>query len=474
MQSLPERSAPVEPTAPTLPPEPPAPPPIAREHGRNGPRRFISWTASVAAVLAIALLAQALFASHGRHTLPLGKATATPVGHPPATELASVTMVSPTEGWAVGNRSVGGNGGAAVIYHYTGGLWAPVSLPWQVSLLSVSAVSPSDVWAVGRPSGSNPGEDPVMILHYDGSSWTPANTPPTTGSLESVDMVSANEGWVVGFGWEEGVGNGDTYAPNKSAILHYQGGMWTLLPVPPIPGFAASYDVDLHSVSMLSAHEGWAVGEAQPVTQSGGSAPTGVILHYAGGQWTVQSVFASKVLRSVSMVTPTEGWAVGETDTLFHNPYAPPNTPSSLVESAAPLLLRYTGGMWREVAIPVSNPVYQVGSLGHIVMVSAAEGWAMGDSPGTYDAQPDSADNTIILLHYSGGRWTQVRQPAILHRRLAYVASIAMVSAIEGWAVGAAYWPPEDGLPLGGGGYEPKVTPLILHFLNGTWSVYTS
>jgi hypothetical protein len=476
VQHLPERSALVDAPAPTLPPEPPAPPPLAMDHSRHGPRRFVSWMASVAAVLTIALLAQLLFASHGHRPQPLGKAAATPVVHPPETELTSVAIVSPTEGWAVGERSVG-TGNVAVIYHYTGGLWAPVSVPWKVSLQSVSAVSPSDVWAVGSPSGSNPGGDPVMILHYNGSSWAPVSIPPSTGMLQSIDMVSANEGWAVSSG--AGLGNGGPYAPNDSAILHYQAGTWTPQPVPPIPGFSAPYTVDLYGVSMLSVSEGWAVGEAQSVIQSGdsatsgASAPTGVILQYTGGQWKVQRVIASKVLRSVSMVTPTEGWAVGETDTFFHNPYDP-NPNDSLVESAAHLLLHYTGGQWHEVAKPVGNPVYQSGTLGHIVMVSAAEGWAVGDYPGSYDTQPDSADNTIILLHYSGGRWTQVRQPVILHRYFAYVNGIAMVSASEGWAVGSAIWPPEDGLPLSSGGFEPKITPLILHYLNGTWSVYAS
>ena len=75
---------------------------------------------------------------------------------------------------------------------------------------------------------------------------------PTSNSLHSVAMVSASDGWAVG-----GCGT----------ILHYTGSQWAQVNSPTCS--------DLYSVAMVSASDGWAVGDS------------GTILHYTGGQWTV-------------------------------------------------------------------------------------------------------------------------------------------------------------------------------------------
>lgn len=48
------------------------------------------------------------------------------------------------------------------------------------------------------------------VLHYTNGQWSKV-TIPATGKLNSVAMLSANEGWAVG---------------DKGAILHYQNGTW--------------------------------------------------------------------------------------------------------------------------------------------------------------------------------------------------------------------------------------------------------
>jgi hypothetical protein len=57
-------------------------------------------------------------------------------------------------------------------------------------------------------------------------------------------------------------------------------------------------------------------------------------------------------------------------------------------------------------------------------------------------------------------------------RQSANIAAISMLSPTEGWAVGTAYWPRKYGVPAGpGSGYTPTITPLILHYHDGVWSV---
>ncbi len=76
---------------------------------------------------------------------------------------------------------------------------------------------------------------------------------PTTQGLSSIAMISASEGWAVGWG---------------GTILHYANGRWSTVNSP--------NGNHLYSIAMVSASEGWAVGV--------GTANGSNILHYAGGQ----------------------------------------------------------------------------------------------------------------------------------------------------------------------------------------------
>jgi photosystem II stability/assembly factor-like uncharacterized protein len=102
---------------------------------------------------------------------------------------------------------------------------------------------------------------------------------PTGSDLHSIYMVSADEGWAVGDG---------------GTIVHYAGGIWSLY-------MSGGGIVNLNSVFMVNAGEGWAVGDA------------GTIFHYSVSSWSYYSlpccVFDN--LQSVFMVSATDGWAVG-------------------------------------------------------------------------------------------------------------------------------------------------------------------
>src|SRR3972149_11576917 len=94
------------------------------------------------------------------------------------TILYSVSMVSPSDGWAVGR----GNS----LFHWNGNAWLPVSSPIPVQLRAIKILSASDGWAVGE-----------TILHWDGSAWR--ETPhPEFSLLHALDMLSATDGWAVG------------------------------------------------------------------------------------------------------------------------------------------------------------------------------------------------------------------------------------------------------------------------------------
>jgi photosystem II stability/assembly factor-like uncharacterized protein len=57
---------------------------------------------------------------------------------------------------------------------------------------------------------------------------------------------------------------------------------------------------------MLSANEGWVVGDS------------GTILHWDGNTWSQVSSPVTQTLKSVTMISANEGWAVGEEGTILH------------------------------------------------------------------------------------------------------------------------------------------------------------
>ena len=408
-------------TTPTLldddPPsqDTPALPPLGRQ-----PVSFAGrLAATVAAVLLVAVLGSILFANRPRGTGSTAAAnaavastsTASGASNLYAGGLTSISMVSATEGWAVGPMQLGdpkstGN----ILLHYANGMWTRAVVPTQASLYGVAMVSTTEGWAVG--SGG-------VILHYSAGRWSEVKSPTIT-NLYSISMVSAQEGWAVGA--NEFGGN--------AVILHFADGAWTneSLPTP------SSADMSLYAVAMVSAREGWAVGEDR---ESGGG---GLILRYDGTGWTLDARVPGALLHGVSVVSPTDAWAVGS-------------------DGGAPLLLRYTGTKWQRVAAPSDAGD---GTLSSVSMVSANEGWAVGSANGgnIYDINGTFTVTNVILLHYSHGAWTSVIPPNVPG---AETTSVSMVSANEGWAVGQVI--------VRHGSQGVEITPLLFHYLDGTWSV---
>ncbi len=185
------------------------------------------------------------------------------------TDLNSVFMVSPSEGWAVGGLGI-----MPAILHYTGGSWVQVTSPPVNAILhSVFMLDASNGWAVG---------DNGVILRYSGGSWGAASGP-TPNTLRSVFMVGSSDGWAVGDG---------------GAIIRYQSGQWV--------AYASPTSARLNAVSLPDPSHGWAVGFG------------GTILHYDGFHWSPVAAAVSANLNSVVQVNSQDAWAVGDSATILH------------------------------------------------------------------------------------------------------------------------------------------------------------
>lgn len=166
----------------------------------------------------------------------------TPVTSPTTARLNALSMLSPEEGWAVGIQGT--------ILHFHDGRWLEETSPTQANLIDIDMLSTDEGWILMGD------EWRIGLLHRDKSGgWTEINLNPecanfgtyvTSSSMKAIEMVSPNDGWLVG-----------------SYILHYQHGEWNR-----VTDCLKDRWGPLRDIVMLEATEGWAVGR------------NGTILHY--------------------------------------------------------------------------------------------------------------------------------------------------------------------------------------------------
>jgi hypothetical protein len=176
----------------------------------------------------------------------------------------------------------------------------------------------------------------------------------------------------------------------------------TQAPPAPTPTSVTFADLFPFSVALLSADDGWVVGR-------GTSTPPAQMLHLQQGHWTrVPLDVSSESFSKVVLLSPTDGWAVGEH--FYH----------------------FDGTRWTRASSA------QLGGHDDLIAIDVAflshlEGWATG-----------SIGSRTGLLHYHNGQWTDVTAslpqfpppfPGTAYNGPGLLA-LAFASATEAWAVG--------------------------------------
>jgi uncharacterized repeat protein (TIGR01451 family) len=229
-----------------------------------------------------------------------------------------------------------------------------------------------------------------------------------TGTIYTVDMLSATDGWAGGI---------------AGFILHYNGSDWVSVPT--------NFDSPINGIYMLSASSGWGVTYK------------GQVIRY-NGTWTVHSTPAGASLEDIYMLSETDGFAVG-------GPIDPCAPGGSCLMGA---IYRYNGSTWQHVSSPV--PYW----LTAIDMLSASDGWIVGVggtvlrwngtswqggsiAPGLALVDVDTLSSTDVwavgyeveaggvLYHWDGSTWTRLDSP-----NGARLNAVDMVNSNYGWAVG--------------------------------------
>jgi hypothetical protein len=268
-------------------------------------------------------------------------------------------------------------------------------------------------WIVGdRINGSISG---WRFLRWNGTAnpdvWAAqaVTTPGTPAQrLRAVSMLNYADGWAVG----DRAGGGF----NQWTFLRWNAaaGAWNAVAVN-TPGTGAQ---NLNGVYMLSATDGWAVGNlsgARPValrwnTPCGGGAGTGTWNDCTSNAY-VPAI--NQALNSVYMASATDGWAAG---------------PRRANSTSGWNLLHWNGAAWSvpplvEITTPGTRPT----TLNAVFMLSSTDGWAVGNTGGG----GGGCSNNARILRWNGTVWNCVQSPSGQNLNAIY-----MTSSTDGWAVG--------------------------------------
>lgn len=283
----------------------------------------------------------------------------------------------------------------------------PLKLTLYDHLNSIDMRSPTEGWIVGS---SGEGAQPIL-LRYSRGAWVtdPLQLPQMNPTV--IKMLSATEGWIAG---------GDTRSyDSRGVMLHIHDGQALPVALPDGVGM-------IEDLAMVSPTDGWAV--TAPTTQQNTQ-----ILRYSQGAWTVALTMpdGNANLMSIAMVSSAEGWAAG-------------------IGTGSGALWHYTQGTWQR--IPLNDP--QQADIEHISMLSATEGWGVGENPVPHQSGDQYNRVGGAIWHYSNGTWQVVK-------RIADPPSgtqITQLSAIQAFSSGEVWVSESDG-----------ISKRFLHGVNGTW-----
>lgn len=214
--------------------------------------------------------------------------------------LYSLDMVSPFEGWAVGDNT---------ILHFFNGIWQRVPTPVQGTFKSVDMIAPGVGYIVGESGGSG-----VAMRFMGNLGWQPLATG-IDKPLNSVSVLGPNSVWAVG----------DSGNLQRPGIWQFNGTTWEKV------RFTNSL-IDLNkptgkysmkAIKMVNSSQGWAVGAYDPLLSSL-TGKRGALYKYDAIQniWSEVPIststdkrYAQVTYNAIGMLTPNEGWVLGNTIT---------------------------------------------------------------------------------------------------------------------------------------------------------------
>lgn len=286
-----------------------------------------------------------------------------------------------------------------MIANWNGSAWqsaTPAILASGTSRLDgVWADAADNAWAVGSYDDGDPDTSQVLILRWDGVSWT--QEPAPEGRTPRLEAITSD---IAGHLWAAGVE--DVGGRLVGMVLRRIGGVWQRVPFPRHDG----HQVLLLGISGSSANDIWTVGNDFNL-ESRIARP--VAFHWGGSSWDrMKTPSVPESLNTsftdVSVVDETQAWAVGY-----------------LSDFDRMLIEQWDGSAWhREEISDHTGPE----SLQGVGASSATKAYAVGDRNG----HP-------LIERWDGVEWDNVRPP--WRRGIFY--NVDHVPGVAAFAVGTHY-----------------------------------
>jgi hypothetical protein len=404
----------------------------AREATKPAPRRWLRSATPIALIpVAVAAILVATWAvtrsdhkpgrlvgvhhpGTSRPTPPAGM-----LGGPPAIPrgpvLASVSAISPDDIWAAGSTTTNSFSPRSVLLHYDGTSWTPTPAPNIGQLRGLAAIAPDDVWALGGG-----------VLHWDGTDWSRVPLPKVSYTdLNAISASGPNDIWVVG---TRGVQLSPHHIGRGTLAEHWDGSKWTVVPTPN-PNHQFS---DLIDVLTLSPTDAWLVGQAT----------RGITMHWDGTRWTLVTLPAALNGHGQMWGIGTDGqggvWALGDGRGTGYG---------------KALYLRWTGRAWRLVPGTATG---ESTSPSAVSGSSSSDIWAIGSAAG----------DRYMIARYGDGGWQNIDAtvPGV-PRDAINLGDVETLAPNDAWAVGQA-----TSYQQRNGARQPRLDVVILHWNGTDWT----
>lgn len=334
--------------------------------------------------------------------------------------LDSVSCPSATRCFAVGRTQVTAGGGSwdTLIERWNGTAWSIVASPnapnADFSLLAgVSCSEPSNCTAVGTSIANVNANTRSLIEHWNGAAWSVVASPvqgPRT-SLFGVSCPTTTTCIAVGK-YEV---NNQSFFREQSLIARWNGTSWSQVA-------SGGSDSRLRSVSCVTPTNCFAVGDA-----FNGFTWNNLIEHWDGTRWAVVAgpsrAGQATLLSGVSCATATMCVAVGQYDsTTSTNPFA--------ARTTKPFIERWDGNTWSAAASP--DPGTVTSALLAVTCPTPLACFAVG-------TRGDANTSKTLIERWNGSSWTIVASPSPgTGGYLDKLSGIECLSATNCFAVGTS------------------------------------
>jgi hypothetical protein len=279
---------------------------------------------------------------------------------------------------------------------------------YDTQLLSVHGSGPNDVWAVGYYTENN--SQRTLILHWDGGSWSVIPSPnplpdgnDTINQLNGVFAITPNDAWAVGYT----VGGDQDY---RTLTMHWDGTLWQTVPSPNLPITQPDIYNALNAVSAVSANDVWAVGGA-----SVGVASRAVLMHWDGTAWSLTpeppetALWSSTGRTGVTAVSTNDVWAVGQFSAF-----------------------RWNGSAW---TVPTGFSGYAMYGIDHS---SPSNVWSVGTIPPSGGGSEGGGASGPVATAYrfDGASWGTTTPELSLTSNKTAFRGVSVIAPNNVWAVG--------------------------------------